>query len=153
MTMIEVNEALEAMTRLSRYLMANASKGQLTNEQILSCKILLSEWTAGKTVETDDCVRYGEKVYRCRQDHTTQGDWTPDVTPAMWSVIDVVHVGTVDDPIPSVRGMEYIYGLHYLDPEDGLIYLCTRLDAVDGETVTLQYLPHEVVGQYFESIS
>ena len=47
-------------------------------------------------------------------------------------------------------GMEYTYGLHYLDPEDGKVYLCFRGGEVG--TVTLQYLPHELVGNYFEEV-
>lgn len=150
MTMTEINAALEAMTRLSRYVMESASKEQLTDAQILSCKILLDEWKAGEAVTVGICRRYGEKVYRCCQSHTTQADWTPDKTPSLWTVIDVAHTGTPDDPIPASRGMEYTYGLYYLDPEDDGIYLCARAGAVDGETIVLQYLPHELIGQYFE---
>ena len=45
--------------------------------------------------------------------------------------------------------MEYEYGLYYLDGEDGNIYLCERSGTAPGEKITLQYLPHELVGQYF----
>ena len=32
-------------------------------------------------------VRYGEKLYRCEQSHTSQADWTPDQTPALWTEV------------------------------------------------------------------
>lgn len=150
MNMDEITAALEAMTRLSRYVMENASKEQLTDTQILSCKILLTEWKAGEKVEEKYCRRHGDKVYRCRQAHTTQTGWEPDETPAMWAVIDVTHAGTISDPIPASVGMEYVYGKYYFDPADNKTYLCTRAGTVDGETITLYYLPHELVGQYFE---
>lgn len=82
--------------------------------------------------------------------HTTQADWTPDITPALWTVIDVTHAGTIDDPIPAVAGMEYTKGLYYI--EDGVIYLMNRQGMAEGETIILQYLPSQLVGQYFEVV-
>ena len=38
----------------------------------------------------------------------------------------------------------------FLTMEDGKTYLCTRTGEAEGGTVVLQYLPHELVGQYFE---
>jgi hypothetical protein len=29
--------------------------------------------------------RYGEKLYRCVQAHTSQSDWTPDKTASLWA--------------------------------------------------------------------
>lgn len=90
-------------------------------------------------------------VYRVNkgQGHTTQENWPPHSTPAMWTIINVDHAGTQDDPIPAARGMEYEYGLYYKDPEDTKLYLCERIGEQSGNKITLQYLPHELVGQYF----
>lgn len=90
-----------------------------------------------------------DRLYKCTAPHTSQESWEPDATPALWTVIDETHAGTVDDPVPAARGMEYTYGLYYLDGDDGNIYLCERNGAAPGEKITLQYLPHELVGQYF----
>ena len=60
-------------------------------------------------------------------------------------VINTSSPGTIDDPIPAARGMEYEYGKYYLDPEDGKTYLCKRLN--ETGTIVLYYLPHELVGQ------
>lgn len=46
-------------------------------------------------------------------------------------------------------GLEYVYGLYYLDPEDNNIYLCERQGAVVGGKIQLYYLPHQLVGHYF----
>lgn len=149
----EVIAALEAMTRLSRYLASNFAQSELlTDQQIVSCKALLPAWTAGAEAQENGCVQYEGRVYRCRQAHTTQADWSPDKTPAMWAVIDVAHAGTADDPIPAVVGMDYTVGSHYLDPEDSKIYQCIRPGMSAGEVINLQYLPHELVGQYFEEV-
>lgn len=89
------------------------------------------------------------KLYKCVQAHTSQALWEPAATPALWVVIDVTHAGTQDDPIPASRGMEYEYGKYYLDSEDGKTYKCERIGEQSGNKITLQYLPHELVGQYF----
>lgn len=114
---------------------------------------LSQKWVVGEAVNVDDRRYYEptQRLYKCRQAHTTQADWTPDQTPALWAVVDVDHAGTVDDPIPAAKGMDYIYGKYYRDPEDGKIYLCKRTGEEDGGVINLQYLPHELVGQYFEA--
>lgn len=93
-------------------------------------------------------------VYRVNDGHghTTQADWPPHSTPAMWTIIDLEHAGTQDDPIPAARGMEYEYGLYYKDLEDAKLYLCERIGEQSGNKITLQYLPHELVGQYFMEV-
>lgn len=119
---------------------------------------LIIRWAdhIGETVEAGD-RRSDEdadgvlRVYKVRegQGHTTQADWSPHLTPALWVVVDVTHAGTQDDPIPAARGMEYTYGLYYLDSEDGKTYKCERIGEAAGGKIVLQYLPHELVGQYF----
>ena len=58
--------------------------------------------------------------------------------------------GAKDNPITASRGMTYQYGLYYYDPEDGKTYLCQRQGG--SGTVTLNYLPHELVLQYFVEV-
>ena len=89
------------------------------------------------------------QLYRIRQAHTSQTGWEPESVPAIWAAIDKSHAGTAADPIPAARGMEYTYGLYYTDGEDGKVYLCTRIGEAEGGKIVLQYLPHELVGQYF----
>lgn len=94
-------------------------------------------------------------VYRVNkgQGHTTQENWPPHSTPAMWTIINVDHAGTQDDPIPASRGMEYEYGKYYLDSEDGKTYKCERIGEAAGGKIVLQYLPHELLGNYFKAAS
>ena len=126
----------------------------LPDEQAATVPTLFPEWQADEAVAEGDRRYYPptDKLYKCRQAHTTQADWTPDKTPALWAAVDVAHAGTADDPIPAAAGMDYIVGRFYLDPDDGKTYRCTREGMADGETVNLQFLPHELVGQYFELI-
>lgn len=113
---------------------------------------LITAWTYPVDYAEGDRRSYGGKVHKCRQAHTSQADWTPDKTPALWAVIDAEHAGTQDDPIPAARGMEYEYGKYYLDGEDSKVYLCERTGEQAGGKITLQYLPHELVGNYFKAV-
>lgn len=107
-------------------------------------------WTVGIAVAKDSRYQYNGKLYKCVQAHTTQTDWQPDVTPALWTVIDVAHAGTIDDPIPAVAGMEYVYGKYYIEGET--VYICKRTGEAEGGTIVLQFLPSQLVGQYFEVV-
>jgi len=132
----------------------DAAAAVLTDAQAVNAPLLYPKWSVGITVEAGDRIYYEgtKRLYRVNSGmgHTTQADWTPDATPAMFTVIDIDHTGTQDDPIPAVRGMEYTYGLYYTDPEDSKVYLCQRTGESSGGKITLQYLPHELLGQYFE---
>jgi hypothetical protein len=127
-----------------------ASRETATDEVALKAKELYKEWTVGIEVKVGERLRYGDKLYKVIQPHTTQADWTPDITASLYTVIDEEHKGTIDDPIPAVRGMEYTKGLYYI--EDGKIYLMNRKGMADGEKIILQYVPSELVGQYFELV-
>lgn len=127
-----------------------AVNSQLDDSQAKELPLLFELWQPRITYQKDDRRRYHEVLYKCLQAHTSQEGWEPDKTPALWVSIDETHVGTIDDPIPAYRGMEYTYGKYYLDPEDSQTYLCKRGEETGA--VVLQYLPHELVGHYFEVV-
>ena len=110
-----------------------------------------NNWEADTKYAVGDRRRHGGKVYKCLQAHTSQADWEPPAVPALWVVVNVSSPGTIDDPIQASRGMEYEYGKYYLDPEDSKTYLCKRLN--ETGTIVLYYLPHELVGHYFEEVA
>lgn len=129
-----------------------AGAATLSDGEAAKMPSLSQKWVVGEAVNVDDRRFYEptQLLYKCRQAHTTQADWTPDLTPALWAVVvDPGETGTIDDPITAARGMEYEYGLYYFDPEDGNIYLCKRTGEPDGGKIILQYLPHELIGNYF----
>lgn len=126
----------------------------LSDGEAASVPEIITAWAYPVKYNEGDRRSYGGKVYKVRpgQGHTSQADWTPDKTPALWAVIDAEHAGTQEDPIPAARGMEYEYGKYYLDGEDGKVYLCERTGEQAGGKITLQYLPHELLGQYFTEV-
>lgn len=113
---------------------------------------LITAWAYPVAYAEGDRRSYGGRVYKCRLGHTSQADYTPDKTPNLWTIINVDHAGTQADPIPAARGMEYEYGKYYLDGEDGKTYKCERIGEAAGGKIVLQYLPHELAGQYFTEV-
>lgn len=93
----------------------------LSDEDALNGIELFPLWKLNQTYELGMRVRFMNKLYKCVQQHTSQSDWTPDVTPALWTEVaepsvipvwkqptgaqdayqkgDKVHYPTVDDPI------------------------------------------------------
>ena len=139
--------------------MIEAASASLSDGEAAKSPELFPRWAdhIGETVKPGDRRSDMDEsgvlhVYRVNkgQGHTTQENWPPHSTPAMWTIINVDHAGTQDDPIPAARGMEYTYGLYYKDPEDTKLYKCERIGEQSGNKITLQYLPHELVGQYFK---
>lgn len=124
----------------------------LSDGEAASVPELITAWAYPVDYVEGDRRSYGGKVHKCRQAHTSQADWSPDKTPALCAVIDAEHAGTQEDPIPAARGMEYEYGKYYLDSEDGKVYLCERTGEQAGGKITLQYLPHELIGNYFKAV-
>ena len=124
----------------------------LDDETAATVPSLFQPWKPGEAVNVGDRRYYATRLYKVVQAHTTQADWTPDLTPALWAVVGGPgEAGTIDDPITAARGMEYEYGLYYKDPEDGKTYLCERTGEAEGGKIILQYLPHELIGQYFSA--
>ena len=128
------------------------ASASLEDADAVKAKELYARWAVGVAVAVGDRLLYGERLYRVTQAHTTQEGWEPDKVPAMFTVIDEEHTGTQDDPILAAKGMEYTYGLYYTDPEDGKLYRCERTGEQPGGKVTLQFLPHELVGLYFTEV-
>lgn len=138
-----------------------AAATSLTDGEAAKSPELFPRWAdhIGETVKPGDRRSDMDEsgvlhVYRVNkgQGHTTQENWPPHSTPAMWTIINVDHAGTQDDPIPASRGMEYEYGKYYLDSEAGKTYKCERTGEAAGGKIVLQYLPHELVGNYFTAV-
>ena len=47
---------------------------------------VFAEWEPNVNYVIGNLRRYGEKLYKCVQAHTSQADWTPDAVPALWAV-------------------------------------------------------------------
>ena len=74
-----------------------------------------------------DRVQHGGTLYKCVQAHTSQADWTPDATPALWVVVSVdewpewVQPAGAHDAYHRGDKVSY-HGKHYICTADANIY-------------------------------
>ena len=79
-----------AITHNDIVTMCRDARTLVTDEFALQTIEMFPYWKTGLTITQDDITngkhryQYNGKLYRCVQAHTTQADWTPDKTPALW---------------------------------------------------------------------
>lgn len=61
----------------------------LDDETALKGVELFPMWGIDIDYAVDDRVQHEGTLYKCVQAHTSQADWTPDATPALWVVVTV----------------------------------------------------------------
>lgn len=69
-----------------RALIEKAS-ASLSDADALSGVELFPAWAADTAYELGIRVRYADKLYKCVQAHTSQSNWTPPDTPALWTEV------------------------------------------------------------------
>lgn len=106
---------------------------------------LYAHWEVGVDYAVGNKRQDEGVLYKCLQAHTSQADWKPKDTPALWHRLDEAHKGTREDPIPAALGLEYQKDLYYL--EDAVVYKCIR-----NSEQPLYNMPSELVGIYFELV-
>ena len=60
-----------------------------SDETLIDNTAAFEPWRSGIAAEKDKIYRFGDDLYRCIQPHTTQDDWTPDITPALFTKISL----------------------------------------------------------------
>ena len=86
-----------AMTYKNLVELIKFSRPLVTDEFALQTIDMFPKWedNIGKTITNDDIsagknrYQYKGKLYKCIQAHTTQADWAPDVTPALWVIVSL----------------------------------------------------------------
>lgn len=138
--------SLIEMARKMRPLIVKAAQS-LADEEAVQAPYLYDEWS-GDSVQyvKDHKVRRNGKVYKVIAAHTSQADWPPETANTLFTVIDEVHVGTLEDPIPYSGNMEIFNGKYYV--QDDVVYLCNR----DSDT-PLHHALKDLVNIYVEVIS
>ena len=121
---VSAEEALpNALGLLLRLAVAD---GRLTDEELLSIQPVLEgrAWKPGLAVQVGDVFSYNASLWRCLQAHTTQSDWPPDATPALWRKVEVIHE---DEVRVWQTGVDYIVGDEVAYPDaTGDVYVCQQ---------------------------
>lgn len=61
----------------------------LSDAEALKVPTIFPAWATGTSYSTDERIEYGGALYRCVQAHTSQADWTPPATPALWVMVSL----------------------------------------------------------------
>ena len=64
-----------------------AETGAIDEETATEHTDLFSPWAEGTSYQIGNIRSYNNTLYRCVQAHTSQGGWTPDAVPALWTKI------------------------------------------------------------------
>ena len=88
---------LQAAEQLRRVMQMYAQT--LTDDEALEIATLYPVYVTGKAYKSREMFTFGEnavgdpQLYRVVQDHTSQEDWKPDVTPALYTAIGLDKEG------------------------------------------------------------
>ena len=91
----------------------------LNDNDAIEAVELFPVWKSGIDYKSNERIRYKEQLYLVVQAHTSQEDWTPDITPALYT--EVAEPGTI--PVwkqPTGAQDAYMKGdkVHYPDQGD-----------------------------------
>ena len=99
----------------------------MTDEAALTAVELFPAWVVGKAYAVNDRAQYNGTLYKCVQAHTSQADWTPDATPALWKTVSLdeypewVQPTGAHDAYNSGDKVTY-NGQHYVCTSNGNVY-------------------------------
>lgn len=68
---------------------AQSEKTALTVSPEKTVSRVKTVWAIGRAYVAGDRVQHDGTLYKCVQAHTSQTDWTPDATPALWVVVSI----------------------------------------------------------------
>ena len=98
----------------------------------------------GVEYAADERIRYEWKLYKVLQGHTSQADWTPDITPSLYERIAEPGEGdTPTKPIAYSSSMALIRDKYY--EQYDVVYHCIR-----GSGIAVYADLSALVGNYVE---
>ena len=99
----------------------------LTDEDALQAVELFPQWVIDHAYAVDERLQYNDVLYRVVQAHTSQADWTPDKTPALFVVVSLDEWPEFVQPTGAhdayKKGDKVTFnGKHYISLIDGNVY-------------------------------
>ena len=93
----------------------------LDDETALTGVELFPAWVVGKAYAVNDRAQYNGTLYKCIQAHTSQSDWMPSATPALWKTVSLDEYPEWVQPI----GAHDAYNIGDKVTYNGQRYVCT----------------------------
>lgn len=101
----------------------------LTDNDALEAVELFPLWKVDTDYAMGVRLRYEERLYKTLQAHRSAAQWTPDITPALYTEVEEQGQGdTPDNPIRYNNNMELFEGKYY--EQYDIIYICIRSTGV-----------------------
>lgn len=125
--------------------MVHKASESLPDEDALEAVELFPVWQTDTDYTAGDRRRDGDRLYKCRQAHHSQPDWSPSTTPALWEEVAKPGDGSHDNPIHYNNNMALENGKYYTQFD--VLYLCFR----DTGTAVYNDLK-DLVGLYVEVV-
>ena len=99
----------------------------LTDEDALQAVELFQQWVVGRAYVVGERLQYKNVLYRVVQAHTSQADWTPDITPALFVVVSIDEWPEFVQPTGAhdayKKGDKITFnGKHYISLIDANVY-------------------------------
>ena len=99
----------------------------LDDETALTGVELFPAWAIGKAYAVNDRAQYNGTLYKCVQAHTSQSDWMPSATPALWKTVSLDEYPEWVQPTGAHdaynKGDKVTYnGQHYVCTADANVY-------------------------------
>ena len=106
----------------------------LPDEDALQAVELFPQWVTGHAYAVNERLQYKNVLYRVVQAHTSQADWTPDKTPALFVVVSLDEWPEFVQPTGAhdayKKGDKVTFeGKHYISLIDGNVYSPTAYPA------------------------
>ena len=103
------------------------SSVSLTDEDALQAVELFPQWVTDHAYVVNERLQYNGVLYRVVQAHTSQADWTPDITPALFVVVSLDEWPEFVQPTGAhdayKKGDKVTFeGKHYISLIDGNVY-------------------------------
>jgi hypothetical protein len=108
-------------------------------------KSFYPEWATATAYAVGFKVQHNGRLYKAIQAHTSQAGWEPANAASLWTEINEVHSGTLDDAIPYNNNMALEKDKYYTQYNQ--FYLCVR-DTVNPVYHDLA----DLVGLYVEVV-
>ena len=93
----------------------------LDDETALTGVELFPAWVVGKAYAVNDRAQYNGTLYKCVQAHTSQTDWMPSATPALWKTVSIDEYPEWVQP----TGAHDAYNIGDKVTYNGQHYICT----------------------------
>ncbi|MBO7291714.1 MAG: hypothetical protein J6U55_03950 [Bacteroidaceae bacterium] len=119
----------------------------ISDQEALDRILVIYDWSKyiGKILKAGQVCVHDDKVWRSRQEHAVLEEYAPSLeTSSLYEIIEIVHTGDKDDPIPYTPPMEIFEGKYY--SEDEVLYLCIR-----DSGVALTHALRDLSGLYVNS--